>query len=230
MRRSPCAVDRMSRWHRYRDRAGPLTLDKTREERGLLTGQNRGPTPGHQWGLFMATDRSSHASSMSASSARARGQAEDYQRYFEDLAVRMSETNPSRAHRPLKRWRCTASSTATASDLIDQVLTPEGRGTSSQQRLRLLTTSGRTVCRGDLVQGQIRGVLTRQPLPPSSLPQEPPDRTYEIRSSCQRWGPARKKRPPDRRLPGPQRTVRRGTLVSEYVRRREDIDVRAAQT
>jgi len=35
----------------------------------------------------------------------------------------------------------------TAGDLIVQVLTEENRGTSSQQRLRLLTTSGRTVCR-----------------------------------------------------------------------------------
>src|SRR5258707_15241817 len=41
----------MSGWHRHRDRAAPLTTDKTREERGLLPGQKRGPTPGHQWGL-----------------------------------------------------------------------------------------------------------------------------------------------------------------------------------
>jgi hypothetical protein len=52
----PCAVDPMSGWHRHRDRAGPLTLDKTREERRLLSGQKRGSTPGHQRGLFMATD------------------------------------------------------------------------------------------------------------------------------------------------------------------------------
>jgi hypothetical protein len=45
----------MSGWHRHRDRAGPLTPDKTCEERGLLPGQKRG-LPGHQWGLFQATD------------------------------------------------------------------------------------------------------------------------------------------------------------------------------
>ncbi|MDP9093535.1 MAG: hypothetical protein M3N95_11540, partial [Actinomycetota bacterium] len=37
---------------RHRHRTGPLNPDKTREERGLLSGQKRGPTPGHQWGLF----------------------------------------------------------------------------------------------------------------------------------------------------------------------------------
>jgi hypothetical protein len=44
---------------------------------------------------------------------------------------------------------CTSLSSVeeTAGDLIVQVLTEENRGTSSQQRLRLLTTSGRTVCR-----------------------------------------------------------------------------------
>jgi hypothetical protein len=38
--RSPCAVDPMSGWHRHRDRAGTLIPDKTREEQGLLPGQN----------------------------------------------------------------------------------------------------------------------------------------------------------------------------------------------
>jgi hypothetical protein len=47
-----CAVDPMSGWHRHRHCAVPLTLDRTRKEWGLLTGQERGPRPGHQWGPF----------------------------------------------------------------------------------------------------------------------------------------------------------------------------------
>jgi hypothetical protein len=46
------------------------------------------------------------------------------------------------------------------------------RGTSSQQRFRLLSTSGRTVCR-KISPGQIQSVLTRQPPPEPRLPKQP---------------------------------------------------------
>ena len=53
-----------------------------------------------------------------------------------------------------------------------QVLTTAMRGTTSQQRFRLLTTSGRTVCRRTSM-GRSGGVLTRRPLPEPSLPKRP---------------------------------------------------------
>jgi hypothetical protein len=53
-----------------------------------------------------------------------------------------------------------------------QVLTQPGGGTSSHQRSRLLTTSGRTVCR-KTSRVRMSGVLTRQPLPEPSLPGPP---------------------------------------------------------
>ena len=57
-----------------------------------------------------------------------------------------------------------------------QVLTRQAWGTSSHQRLRLLTTSGRTVCR-KASKGLKSGVLTRRPLPEPSLP-NPPGRSH----------------------------------------------------
>jgi len=57
-----------------------------------------------------------------------------------------------------------------------QVLTAAGRGTSSNQRSRLLTTSGRTVCR-KTSKGLKSGMLIRQPLPEPSLP-KPPGRSH----------------------------------------------------
>ena len=56
----------------------------------------------------------------------------------------------------------------TASDLMVKCSPQTSRGTSSQQRFRLLTTSRRTVCRKTCM-GQMRGVLTCQPLPEPSL-------------------------------------------------------------
>jgi hypothetical protein len=57
----------------------------------------------------------------------------------------------------------------TASDLMVKCSPHRKRGTSSQQRFRLLTTSGRTACR-ETCAGQMRTVLTHQSLPAPNLP------------------------------------------------------------
>jgi len=60
----------------------------------------------------------------------------------------------------------------TAGDLMVQY-SPNAQGYVIPAAVHPLTTSGRTVCRETSIKGQIRGVLTRQPLPPPSLPQKP---------------------------------------------------------
>jgi hypothetical protein len=66
---------------------------------------------------------------------------------------------------------------------------PHQTGTPSQQRFRLLTTSGRTVCRKACT-GRMRSVLTRRPPQDPNLPKQF-GRSHQRRLLCARVGPLR---------------------------------------
>src|SRR3954453_13641919 len=89
-----------------------------------------------------------------------------------DVVVVLSPVITHKQHPDSPRLvRLFSSAEETAGDLMAKC-SPHKWGTTSQKRLRLLTPSGRTVCR-KTSNGQMSGVLPRQPLPEPSLPKPP---------------------------------------------------------